>query len=322
MQSKNTELVNKIQKVRKCKRSSARTYASTIVRVGNEFAKGGFNKDLKWVHQNSIYDKLKKSDKGLNVLRNLVNSMLIALSLFPDKGLSDKYNEYLKDLNKKVDEVSKSGVMSEKQASQFLSWEKIIKLRRLLARKVRLCQCYNQKKLSSRDFKLITSHLVLCLYTMLPPVRLSWSSVTFHSEKGFANIGHHEGNHLVMRKPNWIVVWQDYKTAGKYGKQTVDIPKPLERILRTHIRYLKRNFPNNSYLLLNSRYEPMSRVSLSKFLQSLFYSYFKKKISTTAIRRSFLSHKYSFEKKKEEEEVARQMLQSTSVQKSHYIKKT
>ena len=62
MQSKNTELVNKIQKVRQCKRSSARTYASTIVRVGNEFAKGGFNKNLKWVHQNSIYEKLKKTE--------------------------------------------------------------------------------------------------------------------------------------------------------------------------------------------------------------------------------------------------------------------
>ena len=38
MENKNTDLVNKIQKVRKCKRSSARTYASTIVRVGKEFA--------------------------------------------------------------------------------------------------------------------------------------------------------------------------------------------------------------------------------------------------------------------------------------------
>jgi len=80
--------------------------------------------------------------------------MLIALSLYPDKELSEKYNTYLKELNVKVDEVSKSGVMSEKQAAQFLSWDKIIKLRRLLARKVKLCQCYKQKKLSSRDFSI------------------------------------------------------------------------------------------------------------------------------------------------------------------------
>ena len=119
----------KIQKVRKCKRSSARTYASTIVRVGKEFAKGGFNKDLKWVHQKGIYDSLKKTDKGLNVKRNLVNAMLIGLSLYPDAGLSEKYNKYLKELNQKVDEVSKSGEMSDKQAAQFLAWEKIIKLR-------------------------------------------------------------------------------------------------------------------------------------------------------------------------------------------------
>lgn len=322
MDPRNKELTDKIQKVQNCKRSSARTYASTIRRLGNEFrGQGkGYTKDLSWVHNKTILEKIKKYQSTVNVKRNLVNGMIIALKIRPNKVLSDAYNTYLQKLNTDVDNLAKSGKLTEKQQARWLTWQKIVGLRRLLARKVRLSQAYKRAKLNSKDFKLISQYFILCLYTMTSPVRNDWALVTFHSVKGFENIGHRDNNYLVQRKSGYQVYWNQYKTSKKYKEVVLDIPKNLEKIIRKHIKYLKKWFPDNNRLLLNSRFEPMSRISLTKFLQSMFFSYFRKKIGTSHIRTIFLSHKYSHKADEERKNVAREMLHSEETQQKFYVK--
>ena len=101
----NKSLVDRIFNNKKIKaaRSSSRTYASTIRRVGNEFA-GGYKKNLKWIAQPLLLDKIKKHEASLNVKRNLVNAIIIAFKLEPNQKLSDKFHKYLLELNKQVDE--------------------------------------------------------------------------------------------------------------------------------------------------------------------------------------------------------------------------
>ena len=318
MQKKNVELVDRVQQTLKCKRSSCRTYASTIKRVAREFGRG-FNMDMKWAHDTKIIGKIKKYDTTLNVKRNLVNAMMIALKLHENDTLYKQYSTYLVELNKQVDDFAKTGKLTDKQQKNFLSYDKIIKLRRLVGRKLRLSQAYKREKVIPRDFKLITQWIVLNLYTQLPPVRLSWATVSFHNEKEIGNARQQLGNYLAIRRGGWRVYWNDHKSMKTHGTVEVEIPKSLERILRPYIRYLKKHFPDNSQLLLNSRFEPMSRPSLSLFLQNMFYTHFRKRIGTQAIRRIFLSHKYR-SKDIERAEVARQMLHTEATQKLHYVK--
>lgn len=322
--TRNKELTDKIQKVQKCKRSSARTYSSTIRRLGNSFrAKGkGYTKDLSWVHEKEILEKIKKYDTTLNVKRNLVNGMIIALKIRPNKVLSDLYADYLQKLNNEVDALAKSGQLSEKQQKRWLTWSKILALRRVLARKVRLSQAYKRPKLNTKDFRLISQYFILCLYTMTSPVRNDWASVTFHSQAGFENIGHRTDNYLVTRKSGMQVYWNAFKTNKKFKEVVLDVPKNLAKVVKKHIKYLKKWFPDNNRLLLNSRYEGMSRVSLTKFLQALFYSFYRKKISTSHIRTIFLSHKYSHTEDKERENVAREMHHGLATQQKFYVKQT
>ncbi len=318
MQKKNVELVDKLQQTLKCKRSSCRTYASVIKRVAKQFGKG-YNPDMKWSHDKSILPKIKKFDTTLNVKRNLVNAMLNSLKLHENDTLYKQYSAYLVELNKEVDEFAKSGKLTDKQQKNYLSYDKIIKLRRLIGRKVRLAQAYKREKVTPQTHKLITQWIVLNLYTLLPPVRLSWATVSFHNEKGIGNARQQLGNYLAIRRGKWRVYWNDHKSSKKHGTVEVEIPKNLERVLRPYIRYLKKNFPDNARLLLNSRLEPMSKPSLSLFLQSLFYAHFRKKIGSQAIRRIFLSHKYR-NQDKERSEVARQMLHDESTQRLFYVK--
>jgi hypothetical protein len=144
LENKNKTLVDKIHKKSKCARSSARTYASTIRRIGDQFA-DGFNIDLKFLHKPDILEKIKKLNASLAVKRNLSNGVIVGLKLEPHIKLDEKYHAYLLELNKKVDTQAKSGLLSDKQSAKMISWDKIVKLRKLLAKKMRLIQAMNQK---------------------------------------------------------------------------------------------------------------------------------------------------------------------------------
>ena len=151
--NKNKALVDKIQRMQDCARSSARTYASVIRRLGNLFAPKKFNEDLKWVTNPGILEKIKKFDTTLHARRNLVNGMIIALRLNPNKSLSEKYVAYLKELNKQVEDQARSGKLTAKQSAKWLSFKKIVALRKLLAKQLRLSQSYDRKTLRAKDHR-------------------------------------------------------------------------------------------------------------------------------------------------------------------------
>ena len=103
----NKDLTDRIFTTVKCKRNSARTYSSTIVRVANLLG-GGYTQDLKFLKTDNLLEKLKRYDASLHTKRNLTNAILIALKLEPNAKMSEKYRKYLLSLNKLVDEQAKS----------------------------------------------------------------------------------------------------------------------------------------------------------------------------------------------------------------------
>ena len=319
--NKNKALVDKIQRMQDCARSSARTYASVIRRLGNLFAPKKFNEDLKWVTNPGILEKIKKFDTTLHARRNLVNGMIIALRLNPNKSLSEKYVAYLKELNKQVEDQARSGKLTAKQSAKWLSFKKIVALRKLLAKQLRLSQSYDRKTLRAKDHRLITQHLVICLYTMTSPVRLDWATVKWTTEKGFQNIARSSGNHLVIRRSGMQVYWTSFKTAKTMKEVVTDIPKPLAKVIRKYLKWQKKWFPDTNHLLLNSKYEPMSRMSLGAFLTNIFKTYYGKRISASQLRLIFLSHHFSHDEDKKRERIAREMHHSLGTQKLHYVKK-
>ena len=316
----NKSLVDRIfnNKNIKAARSSSRTYASTIRRVGNEFA-GGYKKNLRWIQQPLLLSKIKKHEASLNVKRNLVNAIIIAFKLEPNKKLSASFHKYLLELNKQVDEKNKSGVLTEKQLQKTVSFDKVTKLRKHLGKKLRLSQALERKKIGSKDLKVINEYVILSCYSMTAPVRLDWASVTYHNKRGFENIKEKTGNYLVLRKSSVTVYWNQYKTSKIHGSTSTELPKDLSRILRKHCKFMKKHFPDNSNLFLNARFEPMTRQNLGKLLENLFYSYFKKRISVSALRRIYLSSKYR-KLNLEAKDDAKKMMHSVGVAQAHYVK--
>ena len=108
-------------------------------------------------------------------------------------------------------------------------------------------------------------------------------------------MGKNDKNILVTAKGGYKIYWRNYKTRKAYGEIVIFIPKyskSLQRLLVKHVKYLRKHFPDNTALLLNQNFGPLSRNALTKYLQRMFKTYFKKNVSTTAIRQSFLTNRY------------------------------
>lgn len=319
-------VTDSIQKMKDVKRSSARVYASNISRIHREYlSKTEYKTDMKWLVKNSekLVKKLKDI-KNLNTQRNLLAASLVALQL--GHGEAKKREAFVAQiavLNQKQHEQARTGVMSEKAQQKFLSWKKIIQLRALLARTVRLGKFYSREKVTKSEFAALQQNLILHLYTELPPVRNTWSSVLFKTEGAFQDMPTAEQtskNILVLKRGRFRVFWADYKTVKRHGIIQQIIPKKLQTLLKKHVKFLRRIYPENENLLLTQTGKPLSSNALTHIMQRLFYKHFRRKIGTSALRSIFLTHTFDKRELEKQREIAQAMHHTTSVQRDFYVK--
>ena len=317
---KNKALTDQIMEKRKCKRSSCRVYSSNLRRINKEFSKETFTVDLKWLQKDAkvILEKIKRLS-NVNQQRNFVSAILVGFDLLKDTKNHEIFNSYLKVLNKKKAELQRSGEMTKKEKQRFVPWKEILKLRRLLGREVNLSRLYQRENVTKKDFQKIQRYLLLMLMSELPPVRNDYADIEIVKTVGESN-----KNVLVTAKGGYKFYWRNYKTARAYGQIVIFVPKyskSLQRLLVKHVRYLRKHFPDNKALLLNQNFGPLSRNALTKYLQRMFKTYFKKNVSTTAIRQSFLTNRYDKKALEEDSDIARAMGHSRKTQQADYVKK-
>ena len=322
--NRNKALTDRIMEKRKCKRSSCRVYSSNLRRINKEFSKKPFTVDLKWLGTDSkvILDKIKHMS-NINQQRNFVSASLVGYDLLKDTKNREIYNTYLKVLNKKKAELQRSGEMTAKEKQRFVPWKEILKLRRLLGREVNLSRLYSRENVTKKDFQKIQRHLLLMLLSELPPVRNDYADLVIMNDKAFKN-SKGDQNILLTSRGGYKFYWRKYKTAGTYGQIVIFVPKYskiLQRLLVKHVKYLRKHFPENKALLLNQNFGPLTRNALTKYLQRMFKIYFKKNVSTTAIRQSFLTNRYDKKALEEASDVARAMGHSRATQQADYVKK-
>ena len=87
--------------------------------------------------------------------------------------------------------------------------------------------------------------------------------------------------------------FNSYKTSKTYGQQVIDVPKPLQSILKKWI-----SVNPTPYLLFDSNMNKLTSVKLNQRLNKIFD---EKKISVNALRHSFLTDKYQAHSKVDKE---------------------
>ena len=118
-------------------------------------------------------------------------------------------------------------------------------------------------------------------------------------------------NFLLMEKTSMKFIYNVYKTSKKYAENIVDIPKDLEKILRMYIRL---NKINSGEVLF-----PMTKNAQSQLLLKMSQKYMGKRISSTMIRKIYLSSKYG-DTLKEMKKDAKMMGHDTATAQKVYVK--
>lgn len=287
---------------------------------------------LKKMFDTDNYDFLKKPKDVMDKLsdlhylsqRNILNAVIVLLmALNDDKKYDELLEEYGKlrdDLNNKYNDEQKSGVISDKQSKNFATTEEVFNMINEMADELKPLKKKSNDNITKKEKQLLQAYVLFNIYARMPFRNdvAGMMSINQAAYKKLSDEEKKENNYLVVpSKGNLYFVLNKYKTSKKYEELDLKIEdKDLRKILRY---YLKVN--GMGVLFKTSTDKPLTRIELSKVLLKYSKKYMNKSISTTLLRKIYLSSKYG-DMKEELEKDNKVMAHSMQVALDTYVKKS
>ena len=290
-------------------------------------------KKLQKIYDTEGYDFLSKPDdvmdkiKDLHYLsqRNILNAIVVLLMAL---NHDEKYDELLitygdlrDELNDKYSDEQKSGVISDKQSKNFTDIESIYKMINDMAEDLKPIKKKSKDDITKKEMQLLQAYVLFNIYSRMP-MRNDVAGMMVINQAAYKKLSEDEkkeNNYLVVpSKGNIYFVLNKYKTSKKY--QELDLPiedKDLRRILRYYLKM--SGIEKGGILFKTSTGKPLTRTELSKVLLKYSQKYMGKSISTTLLRKIYLSSKYG-DMKKELEKDNKVMGHSKAVALDTYVK--
>tara|TARA_R110000765_G_scaffold404051_1_gene500188 strand:- start:335 stop:1276 length:942 start_codon:yes stop_codon:yes gene_type:complete len=258
----------------------------------------------------------KIDDKHFTTQRNYYNSIIILLmSLGADEygDELEKYNIIRDELNKKYIDDNASGIVSEKQSKNLISYEELQGLIDEIKNVLDIPKLKKAETITAKQSKLLMVYVILSILIQ-NPMRNDLSNMLIISKKGYNSLtddDKKENNYLLVEKSSLQFVLNDYKTSKKYLEKKLNISKDVEKTIRM---YMRLNGMKNGDVLF-----PISRNGISQLLIKTSKKYIQKSISTTMIRKIVASHLLA-DVKEAEQKLAHKMGTDISTIKSVYVK--
>lgn len=288
-------------------------------------------KKLQKIYDTNGYDFLKKPEDVMDKIsdlhylsqRNILNAVIVLLMALNHKEEYDKlleeYGKLRDELNDKYSDEQKSGVISDKQSKNFATTEEIFDMINKMADDLKPLKKKSKDDITKKEMQLLQAYTLFNIYARMP-FRNDVAGMMAINQAAYKKLSDEEkkeNNYLVVpSKGNLYFVLNKYKTSKKYEELDLPIEDPnLRKILRY---YLKMN--GMGVLFKTSTGKPLTRIELSKVLLKYSEKYMGKKISTTLLRKIYLSSKYG-NMKEELEKDNKVMGHSKQVALDTYVKK-
>jgi hypothetical protein len=282
---------------------------------------------LKKLFDTDNYDFLSDTDEVMNKVsdlhylsqRNIYNSVVVLLMALNHDEKYDKlleeYGKLRDELNDKYSDEQKSGVISDKQSANFATIEEVYEMINQMATELKPIK--KKTELSKKEFSLLQAFTLFNIYARMP-MRNDVAGMEAIQKRAYNKLSEEDkkaDNWLVLEKNGMFFVLNKYKTSKKY--EELDLPID-DKALRTIIRfYLKHN--GMGVMFKTSTGKAITRTELSKLLIKYSKKYMNKSISTTLLRKIYLSSKYG-DMKKELEKDNKVMGHSKGVALDTYVK--
>ena len=297
------------------KDNSLKIYVSNLNKLMKMFESDNldFLKDEK-----KVLEKLK--DLSDNTIRNYYNAILIYLmSINKDNKYDDEikvYGDLRDDLNKKYEDQQATGTISEKQKENFVDIKEVYDMIDKIGNEIKEKKIKKKEDLTGKEKQLLMIYIIYNIYVRLP-MRNDIAGMEAISKRQYNKLTEEEKkakNYLVVEKGKMMMILNKYKTSKKYEENKIDVPKDLEKLLRLYIR-----INGMGKLFTTSTGNELSRNALSQLLLKTSQKYMGKNISTTMLRKIYLSSKYA-DVKEEMKKDAKIMGHSVATQQKVYVK--
>tara|TARA_R100000951_G_scaffold75361_1_gene63512 strand:+ start:696 stop:1655 length:960 start_codon:yes stop_codon:yes gene_type:complete len=287
-----------------------------------------YERNIKYVMNGlkaTSYDFVKNIDEVMTFLsnkhtttqRNYLNALIILmLALNHDKVYDEtikKYDEQREKLTEQYDKDQENHIISDKQKPNFISFQE---LKDMIEKIGNDLKGFKKRELSGKELLLLNMYVILQIHIRLP-LRNDLAGMISINKRTYNKLTEQEKettNYLVIEKGNIFISLNEYKTKRKYKEVKLDVPKDLQRLIRSFIKIV-----GMGVMFKSSAGSAISRNQLSQLLIKTSQSYIQKNISTTIIRKIVLSELFA-QKNKEKEQMAKICCHSTSTMDKTYIK--
>lgn len=244
--------------------------------------------------------------------KSYITSIVVFLKAKSQKELAQKYASEMKRVNEIIQTKEKEHKKTESETENMVTKQEVEKI-------IKNLEILIDKPVILNDMEMFVNYqkyLVVNLYHLIPPVRNDFIGCEVYDSAVF--FPDNTKNYIYTDTKKFVL--NRYKTKKTYGKMEIDLPDSLVNIVKKWMNIRKQLFPKllSKELLLNKNLQPMSQVNLTQFLNRIF----QRKVSTTILRKSYISEKYPVTQTTNEmERDARAMQHSVSVQQTVYRKK-
>jgi hypothetical protein len=256
-----------------------------------------------------------KSNYTLKTYKSCLTAILVYLkALASDPDLIKMYEEEMKKTMADVETLDKKQEKTEKEEKNMVSRQEISKivdnLKKIIA----------EEKMTKKYLEDYKKYMIINLYYLIPPVRNDFVNCQVYEDFPFFFSQDLNVNYILLSKKQFIL--NRYKTSNAYGTgNIVELPQELVEIIKKYIYLRETIFPSlktTRELLLTTQFLPMNQVHLTQILNRIF----QKNVSSTILRKSYLTEKYPVTNTIETmEKDAKSMQHSVAIQQKVYRKK-
>ena len=253
---------------------------------------GGFD----WLKDTDKFnDTLTKNKPNYVTRKNYLNAIMSYITAYnQDKSLTpilEKIEKQRDVYSKQYDELNASGKWSENQEKNMLSRKEFNTVLTQIGTEIKQKNLKKTLTANANEKALLQAYLLLNIHKTLP-IRNELGNCLVMGKRDFNKViteTRRQNNYLVVEKSKQTFYFNDYKTKKIYEERVIPVPAHLKKTIRFYLRF----FPGDKYLICKFNGEPAGTNNVTQILTKQFKKRIGKSVSTTLLRKLYLSEKYS-----------------------------
>ena len=286
------------------KESSLKQYVFQLGKIQKMFGET----DLEFLdHPEPVHEMVSTQGGHYTSQKNLYSAIVMYLKSMDPLRYAVSitvYETYRNDLRDKYNEEQDTGVITDKQAKNFITVDELKEFIQTM-----------KKDIKGND----QLHMVYVMFEILSrhPLRNDLAGMKYLTQAKYSKLSDElqaSRNYLVKAEGGFILIDADHKTAKTHGTIKIQIDKDTElaKILRSYLRVLEYKGGDTIF--------PITPNYMSQLLIKASDKYIGKNISTTMIRKIISSDKF-LGAKEDQIQHAQQLGHSVQTENQIYIKK-